>query len=91
MSLIGSKKMTDKSILQLNWMVAKVENGGSGSRMLAEVRHYANRNRFTNIIASAVPTAVGYYKKSKFVPCDFSKLFGDTYKYIAHHPDNIQM
>jgi hypothetical protein len=72
-------------------MCVKKKNDGAGSRMLAEIRHHASRNRYSYIVGSSVPGSIKYWEKSKFVRCNFSKLFGDTYCYIDHHPDNIPM
>jgi hypothetical protein len=72
-------------------MCAKTEQGGSGSRMMAEVKHYANRYRYSAVIVSSVLKSVKFYEAMKFRKCDFQKLLGDTYKYIVRDPLNVQM
>jgi hypothetical protein len=91
MALMGRRRMKSNDFLQINYMTANKEHRNAGSRLMAEIKHYANRFRYSNIIVSSVDTAVGFYKAMKFVKCDFKKLLGDTYKFIVRDPLNTQM
>jgi hypothetical protein len=91
MALMGRRRMKSNDFLQLNYMSAKSETKGAGSRLMAEIKHYANRFRYSSIIVSSVETAVEFYKAMKFVKCNFMNLLGDTYKFIVKDPLNTQM
>jgi hypothetical protein len=43
MALIGRRRMKSKDLLQINHFCVKKEKEGSGSRLMAEIKHYANR------------------------------------------------
>jgi hypothetical protein len=55
--------MKDLSFIQLNHLAASKENDGAGSRLIAEIKHYGNRYRFTSILVNSVDTTVRFYKK----------------------------
>jgi hypothetical protein len=88
MVLMGRRRMQKKAFLQINYMCSKKEGSGAGSRMMAELKHYANRLRINAIIVSSVPKSIKFYQAMKFVKCDFHKLLGNTFKYIVRDPLN---
>jgi hypothetical protein len=91
MALIQRRRMKNKHFLQLNYMCARKEKNHSGSRMIAEIKHYAGRQRYSSIIVSSILKSVEFYENMRFRKCDFSKLLGDTFKYIVKDPQNVQM
>jgi CRISPR/Cas system-associated endonuclease/helicase Cas3 len=88
MVLMVRRRMQKKAFLQINYMCSKKEGGGSGTRMMAEIKHYANRMRVNAIIVNSVPKAIKFYESMRFTKCDFHKLLGNTFKYIVRDPLN---
>jgi hypothetical protein len=72
-------------------MVARYEKGGSGSRLIAEIKHYGNRLRYTSILVDSLTHVVPFYFLQKFRKCDFQKYLGNTYCYFIKYTDTVSM
>ena len=59
--------------------------------MMAELKHYANRNRFTSIVLQSLEQSIGFYEKQRFKVCDFRQMFKNSFQYIAPIDGNVEM
>jgi hypothetical protein len=88
-ALIGRKRMKQLSFLQLNHLCANKEHEGSGSRLIAELRHFGSRFRYTSILVNSMPSSFEFYSKMKFMKCNFKEYLGGTYCYFKRSKETI--